>query len=343
MPKATSLVAELTVANMAWRCLDSSELDAIPGASAMPPPVPEFLRGATVLGQATSSRAKVAPWPEAKAKEAKAPTSSGPPKAAPSFKEAAAPSSGATSAGAAKPRADPSDPDLGPKVFPSTSARSASPRKEVSSSRSPLKREDPVPRSQILADTVARVLTVKFTLYNHGWSEVLLLHSGFGDSDVDRKKRELLRVLHPDKRDAQSAQSAGGEERCKEAYDVVEKSCAAAKKWLEEKRGGKLPPWEPAPRFFAPGTTARSAPQAAPTPTPSTPMTQAPMSVPAGWRNTRRDADTWRDLSPFSRPTGVNGARSAGFSQPAPPKGNQPFMMRFDNRMAADLGHRTVG
>ena len=46
-------------------------------------------------------------------------------------REAAAPSSGATSAGAAKPRADPSDPDLGPKVFPSTSARSASPRKEA--------------------------------------------------------------------------------------------------------------------------------------------------------------------------------------------------------------------
>eukprot|EP00438_Fugacium_kawagutii_P031242 Skav211073 [mRNA] locus=scaffold314:294808:295308:- [translate_table: standard] len=97
-------------------------------------------------------------------------------------------------------------------------------------------------RKQILMDEVGRICHIKQLKIKFDWVQIFRLESGFEEKDLDRRKRDLFRILHPDK----SAKFAKyvGEERLKDAYDFVDVAYSDAKKWFDQKKRGFLPPWE---------------------------------------------------------------------------------------------------
>lgn len=152
--------------------------------------------------------------------------------------------------------------------------------------------EDELKRKNILVNEVERIFAIKERKHKFDWISILGLESGFKEKDMDRRKRALLLILHPDK-SAKFAKHAGGEERLKTAYDFVDVAYSDAKKWLDQKNNGYLPPWERDPfsqaaaQPWQPPTRARPAawthgtygasvsphPPTTPTTTPTTPTT----------------------------------------------------------------------
>lgn len=149
-----------------------------------------------------------------------------------------------------------------------------------------------IKRKNILVNEVERIFAIKERKHKFDWIPILGLESGFRERDMDRRKRALLLILHPDK-SAKFAKHAGGEERLKTAYDFVDVAYLDAKKWLDQKNNGYLPPWERDPfsqaaaQPWQPPTRARPAawthgtygasvsprPPTTPTTTPTTPTT----------------------------------------------------------------------
>ena len=151
--------------------------------------------------------------------------------------------------------------------------------------------EDELNRKNILVNEVERIFAIKERKHKFDWISILGLESGFKERDMDRRKRALLLILHPDK-SGKFAKHAGGEERLK-TYDFVDVAYSDAKKWLDQKNNGYLPPWERDPfsqaaaQPWQPPTRARPAawthgaygasvsphPPTTPTTTPTTPTT----------------------------------------------------------------------
>ena len=120
-----------------------------------------------------------------------------------------------------------------------------------------------IKRKNILVNEVERIFAIKERKHKFDWIPILGLESGFKERDLDRRKRALLLILHPDK-SAKFAKHAG-EERLKTAYDFVDVAYLDAKKWLDQKNNGYLPPWERDPfsqaaQPWQPPTRARPGP-----------------------------------------------------------------------------------
>jgi len=80
--------------------------------------------------------------------------------------------------------------------------------------------EDELNRKNILVNEVERIFAIKERKHKFDWISILGLESGFKERDMDRRKRALLLILHPDK-SGKFAKHAGGEERLK-TYDFVD-------------------------------------------------------------------------------------------------------------------------
>lgn len=167
------------------------------------------------------------------------------------------------------------------------------------------KTDDETARKNILVGEVSRIFNIKQLKFKFDWIQIFNLESGFGEKDLERKKRDLFRILHPDK-SAKYAKDAGGEERLKAAYDFVDVAYSDAKKWLDQKNNGYLPPWDrdpfdsfptshplyaqyrqsyPSWRNGAANTASSSRPTTPPTPTRSSPpLRKAPPQQPDSFR-----------------------------------------------------------
>lgn len=155
--------------------------------------------------------------------------------------------------------------------------------------------DDETARKNILVGEVARIYHIKQYKFKFDWIQIFNLESGFGEKDLERKKRDLFRILHPDK-SAKYARDAGGEERLKAAYDFVDVAYSDAKKWLDQKNNGYLPPWDRDPfdslhsshplyahRQSHPGWASSSRPTTPP-PRSSPPLRKAPPQQPDSFR-----------------------------------------------------------
>lgn len=173
--------------------------------------------------------------------------------------------------------------------------------------------DDETARKNILVGEVSRIYQIKQLQFKFDWIHIFNLESGFGEKDLERKKRDLFRILHPDK-SAKYAKDAGGEERLKAAYDFVDVAYSDAKKWLDQKNKGYLQPWERDPFDSFP---------------PSHPLyAQYRQSYPANWRNGSA-ANTTASSSRQSRPTTPpTPTRSSPPLRKAPPQQPDSFRMR---------------
>ena len=88
-------------------------------------------------------------------------------------------------------------------------------------------------RAQAAKRLVDRVLQAHGSvLGRHKYLEILQLQSGLCDSELDRKKQQLMLLLHPDKVDDVVAKLCGGRQRVRQAFNLVEAAFNDAQMWL---------------------------------------------------------------------------------------------------------------
>ena len=169
----------------------------------------------------------------------------------------------------------------GPSRLSSTSCSSPKPQEEQWQDEE-LEGEEEKKRKEILVAEVERIMQIKKVRDRYDWIEILRLESGFDDRDVERKKRDLFRIIHPDK-SKKYAKHAGGEERCKTAYEFADQAYADAKQYLELKRRGQIPPWE-SPRFPTPSASTQFSRSRSHSRPPSASWKSSPATPPQGYR-----------------------------------------------------------